>query len=57
MLFNSIEFAIFFPIVALLYFLNTSLLRKNFVSQALLLSASLYFYACWNVSYLALILF
>ena len=57
MLFNSIKFAIFFPIVALLYFLNTSLLRKNFVSQALLLSASLYFYACWNVSYLALILF
>lgn len=57
MLFNSLKFAIFFPVVATLYFLNVSFIKRNFVSQLLLLSASLYFYACWNVKYLALILF
>lgn len=56
MIFNSIEFFIFFPAVVVAYFLNVAYIRKNIVSQILLLSVSLYFYACWKASYLALIL-
>lgn len=56
MLFNSIEFLVFFLIVSSLYFANTYFLRKNFISQLLLLASSLYFYACWNAKYLCLIL-
>lgn len=57
MLFNSFQFAVFFPIVAVLYFLNTTFIRKNYISQTNLLAASLYFYSCWNAAYLCLILF
>lgn len=46
MLFNSFQFAVFFPIVAALYFLNTTFIRKNYISQTILLAASLYFYSC-----------
>ena len=45
MLFNSISFAIFLPIVFTLYWI----FRKNFKLQnILLLVASYYFYSCWD---------
>ena len=52
MLFNSLEFLIFFPIVLLVYFTLPKKI-KNFW----LLIASYYFYMCWNVEYGFLILF
>ena len=51
MLFNSLHFLSFFPIVVLVYFL---LPRR--VRWAWLLGASYYFYAAWRVEYLGLIL-
>lgn len=57
MLFNSLSFFIFFPIVAALYFMCSHFVKKNMVNQIMLLCASLYFYACWNPWYLCLILF
>ena len=51
MLFNSLSFLIFFPIVLLLYFIIPKKLR-----YILLLIASYYFYMCWNAKY-ALLLF
>ena len=52
MVFNSIEFLIFFPIVLLLYFILPQKLR-----WIMLLLASYYFYISWNVSLIWLILF
>ena len=52
MLFNSIEFLIFFPIVICVYFI----LPKKF-KQLWLLIASYYFYMCWNAKYALLLLF
>ncbi len=52
MLFNSIEFLIFFPIVLLVYFFI-----PNKIKHLWLLLASYYFYMCWNAKYLLLILF
>ena len=52
MLFNSFEFVIFFPVVAGLYFI----LPKRIKPIWLLLS-SYFFYMCWNVYYISLILF
>lgn len=52
MLFNSIPFLIFFPIVVLLY----NLIPKRF-RYLWLLTASYYFYMCWNASYALLLLF
>ncbi len=52
MLFNSSQFLIFFPIVVFIYFL----LPKK-VKQYWLLIASYYFYMCWNVKYIVLILY
>lgn len=52
MLFNSIDFLIFFPIVVLVYYLIP---RK--VKYIWLLAASYYFYMCWNAKYVVLILF
>jgi len=52
MLFNSLEFLIFFPIVFILYYL---LPHKN--RWFLLLIASYFFYGYWKVEYLLLILF
>ena len=52
MLFNSIQFLIFFPIVVLIYFIIPARI-KNFW----LLMASYYFYMCWNAKYLLLIIF
>lgn len=51
MLFNSIEFLIFFPIVVLVYFLIPKKIRHLW-----LLAASYYFYMCWNAKYALLIL-
>jgi len=54
MLFNSIDFAIFLPIVFVIYWLlNKNLSIQNF----LLLGASYFFYACWDWRFLGLILF
>lgn len=50
MLFNSLAFVIFFPIVAFLYFAIPHRYRWS-----LLLIASYYFYMCWKVEYILLI--
>lgn len=52
MLFNTIEFVFFLPIVIILYFLTPHKYR-----WVLLLAASYYFYMCWKVEYIFLILF
>ncbi len=51
MLFNSLQFVVFFPIVIILYF---SLPYKY--RWILLLVASYYFYMCWKVDYIVLII-
>jgi alginate O-acetyltransferase complex protein AlgI len=51
MLFNSLEFIIYFPIVVALYFAITPRYR-----WILLLIASYYFYMCWNYKYIILII-
>ena len=51
MFFNSLEFAVFFPIVVGLYLLTPERFRWT-----LLLAASYYFYAAWKAEYLILIL-
>ena len=55
MLFNSISFAIFLPIVFVLYWFATkgNLKRQNI----LLLVASYFFYACWDWRFLFLLIF
>ena len=55
MLFNSINFAIFLPIVFLLY-LGVSKNNLKF-QNILLLIASYYFYACWDFRFLFLLIF
>lgn len=52
MLFNSLQFLIFFPIVVLLYFVFPKKVRYIW-----LLIASYYFYMCWNAKYALLMLF
>ncbi|PID91752.1 MAG: membrane-bound O-acyltransferase family protein [Bacteroidetes bacterium] len=52
MLFNSLEFLIFFPIVVAAYFAMNPRYR-----WILLLIASYYFYMCWNYKYIVLIMF
>lgn len=51
MVFNSIDFIVFFPIVVILYYLIPKRLRTVW-----LLVASYYFYMSWNVKYALLIL-
>lgn len=55
MLFNSFSFALFFPIVFILYWFvfNGQLKKQNF----LLLIASYFFYACWDFRFLFLLIF
>jgi D-alanyl-lipoteichoic acid acyltransferase DltB (MBOAT superfamily) len=55
MLFNSISFVFFFPIVFLLYWFATKGKRKP--QNWLLLAASYYFYACWDYRFLFLLIF
>ena len=51
MLFNSIDFLIFFPVVLLMYFVLPCRMRYIW-----LLAASYFFYMCWNPYYIVLIL-
>lgn len=52
MLFNSLQFLIFFPIVTLIYFAV-----PDKVKYIWLLICSYYFYMCWNAKYALLLLF
>ena len=52
MLFNSLHFLVFFPIVLLIYYLVPE--RRRYLW---LLISSYYFYMCWNVKYVLLLLF
>ncbi|OQY39506.1 MAG: membrane-bound O-acyltransferase family protein [Candidatus Cloacimonetes bacterium 4572_65] len=52
MLFNSIHFLLFFPIIVGIYFLLPFKHRWK-----LLLAGSYYFYMCWKIEYIILILF
>lgn len=52
MLFNSIDFLIFFPIVVFFYYVI-----PNKIGNSYLLFASYFFYMCWNPKYIVLILF
>lgn len=52
MLFNSLHFLIFFPIVLIIYYILP--LNKRYIW---LLIASYYFYMCWNAKYALLLLF
>lgn len=55
MLFNSVDFAIFFPLVFILYWFVTN---KNLrLQNGLLLVASYFFYACWDYRFLFLLIF
>lgn len=51
MLFNSVKFVVFFPVVVFLYFAIPHRFR-----WVLLLAASYYFYMCWKAEYLVLII-
>ena len=51
MLFNSLHFVVFFPIVVILYFSIPHRFRWIF-----LVAASYYFYMCWKAEYILLIL-
>jgi len=50
MLFNSLDFVLFFPLVVVLYFSTPFRFRWG-----LLLAASYYFYACWKLEYTLLL--
>ena len=50
MLFNSVGFLIFFPIVLLVYYVIPKKIRYLW-----LLAASYYFYMCWNAKYAVLL--
>ena len=55
MLFNSIDFAIFLPVVFILYWFAT---KENLKQQnVLLLISSYFFYGCWNWHFLLLLIF
>lgn len=55
MLFNSINFVIFLPIVLVLYWFVTNKSLK--LQNALLLVSSYFFYACWDYRFLFLLIF
>ena len=52
MLFNSINFIVFFPIVVCIYFIIPKRIRYLW-----LLVTSYFFYMCWNAKYVLLLLF
>lgn len=55
MLFNTVSFAIFLPVVLVLYWFVTS---KNLrLQNLLLLLSSYFFYACWDYRFLFLLIF
>ena len=51
MLFNSLKYAVFLPIVVIAYFLLPSRFRWIF-----LLAVSYFFYMCWNAKYALLMM-
>lgn len=51
MLFNSMNFLIFFPVVVCIYFILPEKMKKFW-----LLASSYYFYMCWNAKYVLLLL-
>lgn len=51
MLFNSIDFMVFFPVVTMIYFVIPKKIRYLW-----LLAASYYFYMSWNPKYAVLML-
>lgn len=55
MLFNSLNFALFLPVVFILYWYvaNKKVSHQNF----LLLVSSYFFYACWDWRFLFLLMF
>ncbi|HOZ39630.1 MAG TPA: MBOAT family protein, partial [Flavobacteriales bacterium] len=55
MLFNSIDFWVFFPVVLVLYWTVTQ--RSLRWQNLLLLASSYYFYGCWDVRFLGLLAF
>ncbi|AUX19200.1 MBOAT family O-acyltransferase [Flavobacterium columnare] len=55
MFFNSLEFAIFLPLVFLLYWFVFN--RSKKAQNTLLIIASYYFYACWDWHFLFLLIF
>ena len=55
MLFNSINFALFLPIVFLLYWFATN--KRREYQNILLLISSYFFYACWDWRFLFLLVF
>jgi alginate O-acetyltransferase complex protein AlgI len=55
MLFNSINFAIFLPIIFILYWFVTNKSLK--LQNVLLLASSYFFYACWDWRFLFLLIF
>lgn len=52
MLFNSMDFLLFFPVVVFLYYVIPEKIRNGY-----LLFTSYFFYMCWNPKYILLILF
>jgi len=55
MLFNSLNFAIFLPVVFFLYWFGTN--GKLKIQNALLLFSSYFFYACWDWRFMFLLIF
>ena len=55
MLFNSIEFFVFLPLIFFLYWILQK--QKLSLQNGLLLVASYYFYACWDWRFLFLLMF
>ncbi len=56
MLFNSVQFIFFFVAVFAAYLVCVHLIKRNSVTQCVLLLFSLFFYACWKPAYLCLII-
>lgn len=52
MLFNSIQFLVFLPVVLIIYYI-----LPDKIKYIWLLASSYYFYMCWNIQYALLILF
>jgi D-alanyl-lipoteichoic acid acyltransferase DltB (MBOAT superfamily) len=55
MLFNSIHFALFFPVIFLLHWAVVG--RSKNGQNLLILAASYYFYGCWSKKFLLLLIF
>lgn len=55
MLFNSLNFALFLPIVFILYWVLSK--KSLLIQNSLVLLASYFFYACWDYRFLFLLIF